>query len=104
MSIRGVLFFAGFCSKHAIFSSALGRVSRLVFIVVLTLGRRITCLYSVRLARSLIKTSKLTLATSQQTLLLSSCLLGGALVGKFLPFEVEFTRKSRGIFSFLFLF
>lgn len=104
LSMRGVLFFAGFCSKHAIFSSALGRVSRLIFIIVLTLGRRITCLYSVRLARSLIKTRKLALATSQQTLLLSSCLLGGALVGKFLPFEVEFTRKARGIFSFLFLF
>lgn len=104
LSMRGVLFFAGFCSKHAIFSSATRGVSRIIYLFVLTLGRRMTCLYSVRLASSLTKTRKLTLATPQQVMLLSSCLLGGAVIGKFLPFDVEFNRNAIGIFSFLFLF
>lgn len=102
--MRGVLFFAGFFSKHAIFSQVLSTRSIWVFFLVIVVGRRITCLYSVRLASSVMKLGKFALATPQQVGLLACSLVGGAIISKLLVFEVEFSPRVFGGLSFLFLF
>lgn len=91
LRISGGLFFAGFFSKHAVLAQALVRREPVVFSVILVLGRIITCLYSVRLASSLLKLNKVRIIRPTQLVLITCCLFGGGLVTKILPFESQFT-------------
>jgi NADH-ubiquinone oxidoreductase chain 5 len=103
LRISGGLFFAGFFSKHAVLAQALVRREPVVFSVILVLGRIITCLYSVRLASSLLKLNKVRIIRPTQLVLITCCLFGGGLVTKILPFESQFTSWAAGFLSFLFL-
>lgn len=89
--MRGGLFFAGFFSKHAVLAYALVAREPILFSVVLVFGRVITCLYSARLASSLLKLNKVRIIRPIQLTLAACCLIGGGLVSKVLPFERQFT-------------
>ena len=100
--ISGGLFFAGFFSKHAVLTQALVIREPVIFSVILVFGSVLTCLYSVRLASSLLKLSKMRVIRPIQLVLVACCLFGGGLVAKVLPFERQFTSWASGFLSFLF--
>lgn len=101
--MRGCLFFAGFFSKHAVLGQAQVVGEPLIFSIILVVGSIITCLYSARLASSLLKLNKIRILNPTQFTLITCCLLGGGFVTKLLPFEIQFTSWASGFLSFLFL-
>lgn len=101
--MRGCLFFVGFFSKHAVFTQVLVGRGPVIFPVIMVLGRVMTCLYSVRLASSLLKLGKVTVVRPIQLTLVICCLLGGRWVSKVLSFERGFTPWACGFLSFLFV-
>lgn len=103
LRIRGCFFFVGFFSKHAVLAQVLVGSGPVVFPVVLVGGRILTCLYSVRLASSLLKLRKVRVVGPIQLTLVACCLLGGSFVSKMLPFERQFTSWAFGFLSFLFV-
>jgi NADH-quinone oxidoreductase subunit L len=103
LRMRGCLFFAGFFSKHAVLAQALGGMGSVLFTAILIVGRVLTCLYSARLASSLLKLRRVGVVRPVQLVLVTCCLFGGSLVTKVLPFERQFTPWAAGFLSFLFL-
>lgn len=103
LSIRGCLFFAGFCSKHSIIRLSSRSVLPGLFFILVCRGRFFTRLYRARLISSLIKTKESQVVFSVQLRVILFCLLGGFAVSKLLFPDFEFLPERRTWLSFVFM-